>query len=488
MNESKDTDLNVFTGKEMRNKFGSKINITNFVTDVNINVDDKVAKDEDLYYLCGNNQSLINKVMDMDFGFGAGSSNDPIVSANGNKEESPVTDLGSGKVTSSTTTEPIVEVNDNTESTNKVEEPSSKGNENNGVEVSLNERIEEGTTIEVGDDVYTADSNGNLIDKDGKVFKKSDEVKAWLEQMEVEDDSDKDVLSINSIQKLVGFEVTDENNKPVEFENTSAGVKAYLDAVIENKRNEHYETAINTLYQKYPILNDVLNYYVANGNSLEGFGQMPDRSNITIDQNNVEQQKEIIRTAWKETNRKGDVESYINYLDASGILYATAKDELAGLQESDANARKELELKAEKAEKENIERIQNYWNGVNEVIKTRQIAGYQIPENIIISRNGQKISVTPNDFFNYLYRVDNEGHSAYERDLMKQTPESRRDDEILRAYLTFVGGNYSNLVDMAINKQNVERLKLKAREKKTTTTVRINRPTNNGENKIDFGY
>ena len=424
----------------------------------------------------------------MDFGFGAGGNNETIVSANDNKNESAVTDLGTGKITSETTSEGVENLDNDTKPHNDGNEPPLKSNVNDGVEVNSNERIEEGTTIEVGEDVYTVDANGNIIDKDGKVFKKSDEVNAWLAEMEVEDDSTKDVLSIDSIQKLVGFEVTDENNKPVEFENTSAGVKAYIDAVVESKRNEHYETAINTLYQKYPILNDVLNYYVANGNSLEGFGQMPDRSNITIDQNNVEQQKEIIRTAWKETNRKGDVESYINYLDASGILYATAKDELEGLQESDANARKQLEIEAEKAEKENIERIQNYWNGVSEVIKTRQIAGYQIPENIIISRNGQKISVTPNDFFNYLYRVDNEGHSAYERDLMKQTPESRRDDEILRAYLTFVGGNYSNLVDMAVNKQNVEKLKLKAKEKRATTTVRINRPTNDGNKKLDSGY
>ena len=424
----------------------------------------------------------------MDFGFGAGGNNEPIVSANDNKNESAVTDLGSGKVTGETISEDVDNLDENTKPNNNDEKPSLNGNENKNVEVEFKEQIEEGTIIEVGENVYTADANGNLIDKEGKVFKKSNEVGNWLNGMEIEEDSNDDVLSIDSIQKLMGYEVTDENNKPVEFENTSAGVKAYIDAVIENKRNEHYETAINTLYQKYPILNDVLNYYVANGNSLEGFGQMPDRSNITIDQNNVEQQKQIIRTAWKETNRKGDVESYINYLDASGILYATAKDELEGLQESDANARKKLEAEAERVEKENIEKIQNYWNGVNEVIKSRQIAGYQIPENIIISMNGQKVSVTPNDFFNYLYRVDSEGHSAYERDLMKQTPESRRDDEILRAYLTFVGGNYSNLVDMAINKQNVEKLKLKAKERKTTTTVRINRPTNNGEKKLDFGY
>lgn len=36
-----------------------------------------------------------------------------------------------------------------------------------------------------------------------------------------------------------------------------------MNAVIEAAKEEHYETAINTLYQRYPILNDVLNYYIA---------------------------------------------------------------------------------------------------------------------------------------------------------------------------------------------------------------------------------
>ena len=65
--------------------------------------------------------------------------------------------------------------------------------------------------------------------------------------------------------------------------------------------------------------------------------------------------------------------------------------------------------------------------------------------------------------------------------------ESKRDDEILRAYLTFVGGNYSNLVDMAINQKQVAQLKLKAKEKKSNATIRINRPTASKDS-INFGY
>ena len=431
--------------------------------------------------------------MDIDFGFSVGNNVNTDNPTKVEKQENNVTNLTTGVIEHESTEAPVTKLENNEITNSQVDTEKTSSLERKGVEVKSQENdrtkateLVEGTTVEVGDQIYTVDDKGNLIDKDGKLFKEAEHVNAWLEEMEVED-SDSNTLSINDIQKAMGFEFTDENNNPVQFENTTEGVKAFIDAIIEKKREEHYETAINTLYQKYPILNDVLNYYVANGNSLDGFGVMPDRSNITIDTNNVEQQKEIIRTAWNEQNRKGDVESYINYLDASGILYATAKEELEGLQQADADARKQLEKEAERKEKENIENLQKYWNGVQEVIANRKIAGYQIPENIIINRNGQKISVTPNDFFNYLYRVDKDGYSAYERDLAMQTPESRRDDEILRAYLTFVGGNYSNLVDMAINKQQVSQLRLKAKEKKSNGTIRINRPTSNNKN-VDFGY
>ena len=246
-----------------------------------------------------------------------------------------------------------------------------------------------GSVIEVGSDKYTVDDAGNLVDKDGNIFKEASEVQEWLKEFDSIDDNSE--ISINAIKDIIGIDITDDNDKPIEFENTVEGVKSYFNAVLENKREEHYEAAINSLYQRYPILKDVLNYYVANGNSLEGFGETPDRSNITIDDSNEEQQEHIIRTAWKEQNRKGDVNGYIEYLKSSGTLLATAKEELAGLQEADRQYKEEVAAEAARQEQERYETLQNYWNGVHDIIKTRNIAGYQIPDNIIVNRNGEDL-------------------------------------------------------------------------------------------------
>lgn len=441
--------------------------------------------------------------MDLDFGYNQNGNGNGAGSENGNDGNGNVTNLDTGNIDHDPNGVPADDLNGGNdtgdESKTKTVDTNKDGDGNgnkdgnkdgDGNGNTTEEPLQAGTSIEVGDETYTVDEAGNVLDKNGNIFKEAKDVKEWLDSFDKIDNTDgENTISIDSIREAVGIEITDDNDKPIEFENSPAGIKAYIDAVIDTAKEEHYETAINTLYQKYPIINDVLNYYVANGNSLEGFGEIPDRSNITIDDENEAQQEAIIRTAWKERGQKGDVEGYLAYLKSSGTLLATAKEELAAIQESDRQYCDELAAEAERKENERIQRLEKYWNGVHDVVKSRNIAGYQIPDSIIINRNGQKISVTPEDFFNYIYRVDKDGKSAYERDLEAETPESRRDDEILRAYLKFVGGNYSNLVEMAINKEKVNKLKLRAKER-NTSTVRINKPkttTAKGAD-IDLGY
>lgn len=431
--------------------------------------------------------------MDLDFGYGQNDNGNTAGSDNGNDNGAQTTNLNTGEINHDTNGIPADDIdgvngNDGVNKNNTKQPDKQKDNDDDKDNDTLS-NLEAGTSIEVGDDTYTVDEKGNLLDKNGNIFKEAKDVKAWIDEFENVTNGDKDTISIENIQEAIGIQIMDDDDKPIEFENNSEGIKAYIDAVIETAKEEHFETAINTLYQKFPILHDVLNYYIANGNSIEGFGEVPDRSGIIIDDSNEAQQEAVIRTAWEEQGRKGDVDSYIAYLKSSGTLLATAKEELAGLQEADEQYRMQIEEEAERKETERIQKLENYWNGVHDVIKNRTIAGYQIPESIIINRNGQKLSVTPEDFFDYIYRVDKDGKSAYERDLSLETVESRRDDEILRAYLKFVGGNYSNLVDMAINKEKVNRLKLKAKER-SASTIRINKPktdTNKGTN-IDLGY
>ena len=394
--------------------------------------------------------------------------NEPKVDENGN----PIQDVNQNQL------------NNNEENPNE-ENPNEKDKENPNEE---DIKLEEGNTVTVEDKTYTVDKDGNLVDDKGNIFKKAEEVKDWLKEFSVDETKD-DEINLDNIQKALDYEVTDEEGNPITYENNIEGVKAYINDVIETSKLEHYETAINTLYQKYPILQEVLNYYIANGNSLEGFTETPDRSNITIDDTNEEQQIEIIKTLWKEQGIKGDVTQYINYLKNASILTSTAKEALDTLKSIDAENKKAYEEEAERRKQESYEAEVEHWTNIKNIIDSKEIAGYKIPDSITISRNGQKISVTPNDFFNYIYRVDNENKSAYQRDLEAEEPSKRLNDEILRAYLKFTGGSYADLVNMAINQEKVNNLKLKAKQNANSKSIKINRTTNTKQTKdIDLGY
>lgn len=351
--------------------------------------------------------------------------------------------------------------------------------------------LEEGTIIEDGDNKYTVDKDGNLIDDEGNIFKAKNEVAAYLKEFEVEDTSNEDKIDVKSIQELVGISVTSEDGKPVTFDNTPQGVASYVQSVLDLKRDEFAKAGVNKLFEDYPVVSDFLNYYVANGNSFEGFGELRDRSGIEVDENNVSQQEAIVREAFKEFNRRGNVDKYIQYLKDSNELFNVAKEELEALQKADndvreANAKEALRVKAEE-EKQLVE----FWNGVKECIDKRQIAGYRIPETVIIERNGKQISTTPEDFFNYVYQVDDKGLSRYENDLMKLSPAERRDEELLKAWLKYTGKGYDSLIEMAVSDKEAKKLKLTASQRKSTRgAIKITKPDSKNDVLKDerFGY
>ena len=418
--------------------------------------------------------------MDNDFGYEGG------VNSDKNTTQHPVNNDDNGKEPVSIDGDniqydengnPITPIDNNNPDNNNPD----KDNKDNESELAA------GTELQVGEDVYTVDEKGNVIDKDGNIFKEAKDVKEWIASFDAQEEVNENELTIQSIQKALDITITDENDNEIEFENTPEGVKAYVEQVIETSRQEHYETAIESLYQKYPFVEDMINYYEANGQSLDGYNEVPDRSNVTIDENNEAQQEYIIRTAWKEQNRRGNVDSYIQYLKSTGNLLATAQDELEGLQEAEKQYREEMKKKAEEAKAANIEQAKAYWNNVHEIVKSREIAGYNIPESIVINKDGKKTTATVEDFFKYIYEVDNKGKSRYNYDLEKEDPNARIHDDILRAFLKFTGGSYSNLVDMAINKKEVSKLILKSKDSKKPT-MSVRKPAPKKDKDIDLGF
>lgn len=433
---------------------------------------------------------------EMNFGYGGTteSINPPVTNpSNGNGDGLVVPEPehidGGNKPVNTTDPQSNVEPPKPAKPTKPVDNPGSSpvGNGDNLTE-SAESDYEVGTVIEIGDDKYTIDDKGNLVDKDGNIFKEAKDVKEFIDGFEQVDNGDE--LTMKNILDKVGIEIVDENDKPIEFDNTPDGVATYINSVIEQKQDEYAIAGVNKLIETYPFVSDVINYYVANGGTLDGFNQVKDRSSITINESNVAQQEAIIREYHRESGRKDNVDKYIQYLKDSGQLYDTAKDNLQAMVDSDKAERERIAKEAEEQRKEYQAQQDAYWKGVKDSIDSKKIAGYQIPDTIILNRDGKKIAVTPNDFFNYLYLVDEDGNSKYVKDLQTLSPEARRDDELLRAYLMFTGGSYADLVNMAIKEKEVKTLKLKAIEN-NKRGVKVTPPATSNRTKpqdFNFGY
>ena len=409
------------------------------------------------------------------FGFDGSASETPV---NINDQDSPIVNTPSGEAT-----------NLSKEPETKVEEP--KTEEPKTEEVKEQETKDEvsyeaGTEISIGNDVYTVDAEGNLVDKDNKIFKTKDELGEFIKQFDVEkNEPQPNSYNLETVRGLLNTNIVDEKGQAVEFADTEEGIKQYVDAVMQVKTDEAAMAGVNNLFENYPILKDFLNYYLANGGSAEGFNELKDRSGIVLDEANEAQQEAIVREAYKEFNRGGDVETYIRYLKDTKQLAAVAKNELEALQNADAQIKAENERIARENQAQAEQQEIAYWQAVKETIDSKVIGGYKIPDTVVVNRDGKQVAVTPNDFFNYLYQVDDKGNSRYMYDLAKQDPKERFNDEILRAWLTYTGKGYNSLIDMAIANKQVEKLKLVANKNKSKQTISIKKPSVNLSNKVD---
>ena len=334
-----------------------------------------------------------------------------------------------------------------------------------------------GDNVEFEGETYTVAENGDLVDKDGKVFKEAKDVKEWIESLQEETD---DTISLETIQDAFGQTIVGEDGKPVEFTNDAAGVQAYVKAVVDLQRNEIAEGAVNKLYADNPMLKQFIDYVQVNG-SPRGFGELPDRTGWQLDKDNAAQQEAIVRMAAKEFGNASLNENYIKYLKDTGGLYDEAVNQLKALQDKDKTVRAEIEQRANAARAQEQQEIETYWNKVNDVINGRTIAGYKLPDSFVKEVDGKKQTLTPTDFYNYLSRqteVDADGNriTGYQKDLANESDDDYLARELITAWLMFTGGTYKDLATMAIKENEVRTLKLKSKENRAHKTVKVTKP------------
>ncbi len=346
------------------------------------------------------------------------------------------------------------------------------------VEENNDSGLEAGTEIEIDGVSYTVADNGDIVDKDGNVFKEAKDVKQFLEENKPTDEDEE--ITLGSIKEAIGIDVKDENGNEIDFPDTPQGVKDYVDSVIATKTNEVAEGAVNKLFMDNPMLKQFIDYVKITGTP-RGFGEIPDRSGIVLDKDNENQLAAVIRMAAEEFGNASMDEAYIDFLKTSGRLYDTAKSQLDALVAHDKQIREEIEQRAEQAREQELAELNEYWNSVDNAIKNRKIGNYMLPETFVAERNGQKVTLTLNDFYDYVSRSseqDEDGNAitGYQKDLSNLSNEAHLNRELLDAWLMFTGNSYDSLVNMAIKEEQVRKLVINSKKNKTRSQVKIAKP------------
>lgn len=336
-------------------------------------------------------------------------------------------------------------------------------------------KLSEGDTINVDGVDYTIDAEGNAIAADGTVFRTATE----LAELIAQNGSEPSVL--NQLQTRFGSDFKDENGNPIVFDDNEEGIAAYVETVVQSRVEEAQTAAINNLFETYPQVEQVINHLKLNG-TLDDFVEIPDRSQITVSKDNEEQQATFIREEWKLSGKKGDVNKFIDYCKNAGILYDTAvesKEAVDSIYESRL-AEQKAQVEAKEAAAAAEEKA--YWDNVEKTISKGELLGYSIPEQIQCNKDGKKVMLSRKDFLKYVSTpVDSEGNTAYMLDEAKVDSDARMQDDLLKAFLRFTGGDYASLVGMAVNKQKVLSIRTAAAQTTGKRTVIINSKGNNSK-------
>lgn len=336
-------------------------------------------------------------------------------------------------------------------------------------------KLSEGDTINVDGVNYTIDAEGNAIADDGTVFRTATE----LAELIAQNGSEPSVL--NQLQTRFGSDFKDENGNPIVFDDNEEGIAAYVETVVQSRVKEAQTAAINNLFETYPQVEQVINHLKLNG-TLDDFVEIPDRSQITVSKDNEEQQATFIREEWKLSGKKGDVNKFIDYCKNAGILYDTAvesKEAVDSIYESRL-AEQKAQVEAKEAAAAAEEKA--YWDNVEKTISKGELLGYSIPEQIQCNKDGKKVMLSRKDFLKYVSTpVDSEGNTAYMLDEAKVDSDARMQDDLLKAFLRFTGGDYASLVGMAVNKQKVLSIRTAAAQTTGKRTVIINSKGNNSK-------
>jgi hypothetical protein len=316
------------------------------------------------------------------------------------------------------------------------------------------------------------DDKGNALNADGSIFMTKEKMESFSNTL-----NDNDLIT--EVEKINNIIIIGEDNKPIKYEATPQGIaKRELD-IISNVKVQAQQEGINTFLKSNPDLKSIYDYKQRHG-SIEGYDKVVDYTTINIDKNNKDQLKQfIIDEQISKGNTIAVAKSFAefaeknNQLEELGIAAHTnlKANQVAKIQEQQTKI-KESNNKyygIDIDQNGNIKDLNIPGSLYDIIVKKGEFNGMKIPKDGVIVKNndGSTSKLNTSQLFELAAYADNNGLSRLDNIISNYI--SKAENKVAVGLYILKGGDLSELVNNAVNKQQVTKFKINTSNNKSNT-------------------
>lgn len=299
------------------------------------------------------------------------------------------------------------------------------------------------------------DANGNVIDKNGNVVANFSKVDEYLNADPLYDDKGNQIDDKGKVVKTkaqvefeksaiagviadLPYELTDDNGKPIEYDDTLDGWKK----LAKDLGRIEAETQYQSLLESNPELTEIAKH-ILSGGKIEDFNKPIDYSKIDTKKLGVNDKLDLIKRSFIASGVDSD--SAADMIDLIKEKGDAEIDKRLGkaINTLDSNQKEiqaERDAMYQRTIQEENNRVIQYWTGVKQVVDKGKLGEVEIPKE------------DQEAFFKYLSTpVDEDGNSQETIDNQRQGLEA----DLMMRYYRYKGYDLKKIVNREINKDKV---------------------------------
>lgn len=349
--------------------------------------------------------------------------------------------------------------------------------------------------IEIDGEEYILSETGDALNTDKTVKYTKAELDAF--------DEASGESAVALLSKTTNIIPIDSDGVPIEYSDDDAGLAKYVSDVYDQGRSDSNKEFNSTLYNKYPVLQNIINHLELNNGDLTNFNNTVSYKDIDIDKKDETQMKSIIFAARKLRGEdSAKTEKYYNYLKDSDVdmkaVISESADELNYLKQIEEEETNRTQEQLDAKATADAESLKDYWGievkdgkvvdlnkegSVYKSIKSGTLTlgdeKYIIPEKIRV-KVGDKVEYkTRDDFFKYVYQPVTQivngqkvTQTAHITDMQAEMSARSTGHDIFDAFKRYVKYDNTQFI-----KEQVAKANMKTITKRLTTNSKSNTST-----------